>query len=252
MNNSAETTARVLIVDDDPALCEMLSDLLERSGLRADAVLDGAAMQRALAAQDYALLLIDLRLQREDGLVLARTLRETSDVPIIILTGQGDDTDRILGLELVADDYLTKPFNPRELVARVRAVLRRTRPAAAARPERPAGPAAPSKAITFGGYTLDLDARTLRGPDGAPCKLTPNEFALLETLAQNPNRVLSRDQLLERMRRHESDIFDRAIDVLVLRLRRKIEANPSAPRFIRTERGIGYVFSIPDDDPPRR
>lgn len=250
MNNDTETTQRVLIVDDDPLMCEMLCDLLESSGLRAESVLDGASMQRALAQQTYAMLLIDLRLKREDGLMLARSVRETSDVPIIILTGQGDDTDRILGLELVADDYLTKPFNPRELVARVRAVLRRTRPWTAPRSERAAGTAT-SKAIVFGGYALDLDARTLRGPDGAPCKLTPNEFSLLETLVQNPNRVLSRDQLLERMRRHETDIFDRAIDVLILRLRRKIEANPSAPRFIRTERGIGYVFSIPDDEPPR-
>ncbi|HSI27038.1 MAG TPA: response regulator, partial [Aeromicrobium sp.] len=146
MNNDTETRERVLIVDDDPLMCEMLCDLLESSGLRAESVLDGASMQRALAQQGYAMLLIDLRLKREDGLMLARSVRETSDVPIIILTGQGDDTDRILGLELVADDYLTKPFNPRELVARVRAVLRRTRPGTAPRAERAAGTAT-SKAI---------------------------------------------------------------------------------------------------------
>lgn len=246
MIKATETGARVLIVDDDPAMCETLVDLLESSGLFAASVEDGAAMGRAIAAAAYDLLLIDLRLRREDGLTLARSVRESSDVPIIILTGKGDDTDRILGLELVADDYLTKPFNPRELIARVRAVLRRTRPHALVG-ER-AGPAPTAKRFVFGGFVLDFDARVLYGLDGAPCKLTPSEFSLLETLVQNPNQVLSRDQLLERMRHYESDVFDRTIDVLILRLRRKIEPNPSAPRFIRTERGSGYIFSIAEED----
>ena len=245
MIKATETSARVLIVDDDPAMCETLVDLLESSGLFAASVEDGAAMSRAIAADAYDLLLIDLRLRREDGLTLARSVRETSDVPIIILTGKGDDTDRILGLELVADDYLTKPFNPRELIARVRAVLRRTRPPTLVADR--AGPAPTAKSFVFGSFVLDFDARVLYGPDGTPCKLTPNEFNLLETLVQNPNQVLSRDQLLERMRRYESDVFDRTIDVLILRLRRKIEQNPSAPRFIRTERGSGYIFSVPEE-----
>lgn len=237
---------RVLIVDDDPAMCEMLTDLLEASGLDAEAVLDGAAMSRALAARAPSLLLLDLRLKREDGLMLARSVRETSDVPIMILTGKGDDTDRILGLELVADDYLTKPFNPRELVARVRAVLRRAKRS----PQKPPPQAvsAEHRVFRFGGYTLDFDARVLLDAEGSPCRLTPNEFELLATMVRNANRVLTRDELLERMRRHDSDVFDRAIDVMVLRLRRKIEPNPSAPRFIRTERGSGYVFSVPEDD----
>ena len=242
----AESTARVLVFDDDPAMREMLGDLLESSGLLADSVSDGASMHAALEAQDYSLLLIDLRLKREDGLTLARAVRETSDVPIVILTGKGDETDRILGLELVADDYLTKPFNPRELIARIRAVLRRTRRAGTGA-ERPAAGGS-HKSYRFGGYTLDFDKRVLLGEGGEPCKLTPNELDLLITLVQNANRVLSRDELLEKMRRHDSDIFDRAIDVLVLRLRKKIERNPSAPRYIRTERGFGYLFNRPDDE----
>ena len=250
MTKALETHARVLIVDDDSSMCEMLSDLLESSGLEAASVGDGAAMKEALAAEPYSLLLIDLRLKREDGLTLARTVRETSDIPIIILTGKGDETDRILGLELVADDYLTKPFNPRELIARVRAVLRRTRHPA--HPLERSQTPSPRRMVRFGGFALDVDARVLRGPDGAPCKLTANEYSLLETLVQNANRVLTRDQLLERMQRQESDVFDRAIDVLILRLRRKIEINPSAPRFIRTERGFGYIFSVPDEEPLRQ
>jgi len=250
MRVAAEAVPRVLIVDDDPAMCEMLSDLLHASGLTAETVADGAAMNKALEKDEYSLLLIDLRLKREDGLTLARTVRESSDIPIVILSGKGDDTDRILGLELVADDYLTKPFNPRELIARLRAVLRRTR-RMGPKPEQPAA-SSTRKNFRFGGYTLDFGARLLLGPDGAPCKLTPNEYDLLVILVENANRVLTRDQLLEGMRRHESDVFDRAIDVLILRLRRKIEPNPSAPRFIRTERGMGYLFSVPEGNDPRR
>lgn len=235
------TPPQVLIVDDDPTMCETLVDLLEMNGLAPTAVRDGSAMQAALAAGDWDLLLLDLRLKREDGLTLARLVRETSELPIILMSGSGDDTDRILGLELVADDYLTKPFNPRELVARVRAVLRRTRSAPKQPARADAAPAGP--VIGFGGFALDLGARTLTGPDGLPCKLTPNEFSLLEALARHPNRVLSRDQLLEGMRRHDSEVFDRAIDVLIVRLRRKIEPNPASPRYIRTERGLGYLFS---------
>ncbi|RQP24583.1 response regulator [Piscinibacter terrae] len=252
--NGFETAPRVLIVDDDPAVCEMLSDLCDVNGLAATAVADGAAMHEALAAGPFELLLMDLRLKKEDGLALARTVRETSDIPIIIMTGKGDEIDRILGLELVADDYLHKPFNPREVMARVRAVLRRAH-LLSPRAEPPSAAAAstPARApIRFGGLTLDLDARQLLGPDGEPRRLTAYEFSLLEVFVQNVNRVLTRDQLLEGMRRHDTDVLDRAIDVLILRLRRKIEPNASAPQFIRTERGYGYVFSLPTDDPARR
>ena len=247
--NGFETPPRVLIVDDDPAVCEMLGDLFEVNGLAARAVADGPAMHQALATGQYELLLLDLRLKKEDGLTLARTVRESSDIPIVIMTGKGDEIDRILGLELVADDYLNKPFNPREVVARVRAVLRRTR-LLTPRAEPAAAAARPT--IRFAGMTLDLDARQLTGPDGEPRRLTANEFSLLEFFVQNVNRVLTRDQLLEGMQRHDTEVLDRAIDVLILRLRRKIEPNASAPQFIRTERGYGYVFSLPADETVRR
>jgi two-component system OmpR family response regulator len=238
---------RVLIVDDDVAMCEMLIDLFEMNGLAATAVHNGAAMHTELACCEWDLLLIDLRLKREDGLTLARAVRAVSEVPIIIMTGSGDDTDRILGLELVADDYLTKPFIPREMVAGVGAGLRRTRPSTP-RPQHAPAATPTGPVISLGGFVLDLGARTLRSPDGQPCKLTPSEFGLLEALARHPNRVLSRDQLLEAMRRQDSEVFDRAIDVLVVRLRRKIEPNPASPRYIRTERGQGYVFSVDETD----
>lgn len=245
MNPSEEVATRVLVVDDEPDVCEVLVDLLESNGLQADAVHDGAAMHQALAQRPYTLVLLDLRLKREDGLALARALRHSSDVPIIILTGKGDETDRILGLELVADDYMTKPFNPRELLARARALIRRSRllesRAAKFGPEAKT----PAGEVHFGDFMLDLEKRALMKSNGENCRLSPNEYQLLEALATQPNVVLSRDQLLERMQRQYSDVFDRAIDIIVLRLRRKIEKNPAQPEFIRTERGSGYLFCLP-------
>ena len=231
---------RILIVDDEQDMRDLLIDLIESGGFRAQAVADGTEMQRALAAGDHALLILDLRLRREDGLALARAVRQDSAIPIMILTGKGDETDRILGLELAADDYLMKPFNPRELLARVRALLRR------AGSEFLNSPSVPRTAghdlVRFGGWTLDLTERTLRDWHHQPCSLTPSEFALLETFARNPDRVQTRDQLLEHLRGQECDAFDRTIDVLILRLRRKIERNPCHPELIRTERGLGYQF----------
>lgn len=241
---TAEQPAHVLIVDDEADMREMLCDLIESAGLRATAVEDGAAMRAELESGDYSLLILDLRLRREDGLTLARGVRATSAIPIIILTGKGDETDRILGLELAADDYLMKPFNPRELLARVRALLRRAGgeflPSAAAPRSMPMG----HDVVRFGGWTLDFTERTLRDRRNESCGLTPSEFALLETFARNPDRVLTRDQLLEHLRGQECDAFDRTIDVLILRLRRKIERNPAHPEFIRTERGLGYLFRL--------
>ena len=237
---TAEQAAQVLIVDDEAEMREMLSDLIESAGLRATAVEDGTAMRAELDSGGYSLLILDLRLKREDGLTLARGIRATSAIPIMILTGKGDETDRILGLELAADDYLMKPFNPRELLARVRALLRR------AGSEFLNSPSVPRTAghdlVRFGGWTLDLTERMLRDWHHQPCSLTPSEFALLETFARNPDRVQTRDQLLEHLRGQECDAFDRTIDVLILRLRRKIERNPAHPEFIRTERGLGYLF----------
>ena len=227
---------RLLIVDDEAAMRELLCDLAESAGLRATAVENGAAMRAQLALGDYALILLDLRLKREDGLTLARAVREQSNIPIIILTGKGDETDRILGLELAADDYLMKPFNPRELIARIRALLRRTGGERATTGDAP-------ESIHFGGWRLDRAARTLRAADGQDCPLTASEYALLDAFCRNAGRVLTRDELLELLRGEHSEAFDRSIDVLILRLRRKIEKNPACPQFIRTERGAGYLFN---------
>ena len=245
---------QVLIVDDEADMRELLCDLIESNGLRAMAVEDGASMRAQLESGNFSLLILDLRLRREDGLTLARTVRETSAIPIMILTGKGDETDRILGLELAADDYLMKSFNPRELLARVRALLRRAGgefPAArnggshgTPTQGRNGGGAETSDHETarFGDWTLDLTDRVLRDQNNQPCPLTPSEYALLEAFYRNANRVLTRDQLLESLRGDHSDAFDRTIDVLILRLRRKIERNPCHPELIRTERGIGYQF----------
>jgi len=234
----------VLVVDDEPEMRDLLCNLIEAGGLRASAVNDGAAMERALGSEAYALLVLDLCLLHEDGLALARGVREVSAIPIMILSGKGDETDRILSLELVADDFLAKPFNPRELLARIRALLRRAGESARRGP-LPVTLAARSghEIARFGGWALDLTTRTLYDQSSAPCALTLGEYALLETLVRNANRVLSRDQLLEHMRGEHTEVFDRTVDVLILRLRRKIEPNPAQPGFIRTERGLGYQFN---------
>ena len=231
---------RLLIVDDEAAMRELLCELVESAGLRATAVADGAAMREQLALGDYALLLLDLRLKREDGLTLARAVRETSAIPIIILTGKGDETDRILGLELAADDYLMKPFNPRELVARIRALLRRSH----AEREVVVPDPRPQQAVRFGHWTLDRETRTLRDAADQHFPLTASEYTLLDAFCRNAGRVLTRDALLELLRGEHTESFDRTIDVLILRLRRKIEKNPACPQFIRTERGAGYLFSL--------
>jgi two-component system OmpR family response regulator len=236
---SITTVPNVLIVDDEADMRELLCDLIESNGLRATAVEDGTAMREQLARGGYSLLILDLRLRREDGLALARNVRESSAIPIMILTGKGDETDRILGLELAADDYLMKPFNPRELLARVRALLRR----AGGELTTQRAPRNDSDDVTrFGDWVLDFSTRTLRNADDRPCALTPSEFALLEAFVRNANKVLTRDRLLENLRGENADVFDRTIDVLILRLRRKIERNPCQPQFIRTERGAGYIF----------
>ena len=241
---SSTSISRILVVDDEQDVRDVLCDLIESSGLQATAVADGAAMNHELAANDYALLILDLRLRREDGLTLARAVRQTSNIPIMILTGKGDETDRIISLEVVADDFLMKPFNPRELLARVRALLRRSNdllshsPTAAVRANQ-----AKHDIARFGDWSLDFTARALCDRQLVPCALTPGEYSLLETLVRNANRVLTRDQLLEHMRGEHTEVFDRTIDVLILRLRRKIETNPGQPAFIRTERGSGYIFS---------
>jgi two-component system OmpR family response regulator len=197
-------------------------------------------MERILAEDIVDLVILDIKLENEDGLMLMRDLRTRSDVPIIVLTGsRRDEVDRVVGLELGADDYVTKPFSQRELLARIRAVLRRGEMARSA-PEDDK-----SEKFRFAGWQVNLRTRRLNSPEGTLVPLTKGEFNLLIAFLRSPQRVLSREHLLSASRLYEDEIFDRSIDVQILRLRRKLEANPSEPKFIRTERGLGYVFDVP-------
>jgi len=229
----------VLAVDDDPTIRSLIEDYLGQNDLRVTAVADGRSMGEILERDVVDLVVLDLRLQAEDGMSLARRLREESAIPIIMLTGRRDEADRVMGLELGADDYLTKPFSPRELLARIRAVLRRRR--AEVHQGRPEG----VRAYRFDGWELNLNTRRLTAPDGRVVVLSRGDFGLLVVLLGAPHRILSRDQLLDLSRLHNDDVYNRSIDVQILRLRRKIEADPAEPRYIRTERGVGYVFSVP-------
>jgi two-component system OmpR family response regulator len=238
--------ARVLVVDDDADLRASLNDMLSQAGFEVVEAADGQQMRAALAGGEPALVLLDLRLRGEDGLTLARGLRAQSAVPLIMISGQSDETDRVLGLELAADDFLVKPFSARELVARVRAVLRRTQqPPAPGAPATPVRPGERGEWLCFGPWRLNLKARELVGQDGKQCPLTQAEYRLLETFVRHPGRVWTRDQLLEHTRSLDTEVFDRAVDVLILRLRRKIEPNPKHPQYIVTERGQGYLFGVP-------
>lgn len=236
---------RVLVVDDDAEVREVVRHAFESQGFAVDEAADGRELAERLRCAQPDLILLDIRLPSSDGLTIAGKLRLTSDMPIIMLTGLGAEVDRIVGLELGADDYVVKPFNPRELVARARAVLRRVKGSTA---DAPSLSSLGHCCRRFAGYLLDLTARRLVGPDGNPVPLTNAEFLLLQAFVSAPRRVLSRDQLLDLTRSHGGDVFDRTIDVLVLRLRRKIEPNPHAPHLIRTERGAGYVFDTAVED----
>lgn len=238
--------SRILVVDDEPDMVASLEDLLRKGGFEADGAGNGQQMHEALARHAYSLILLDLRLKSEDGLTLARELRQRSAIPIIMVSGASDETDRVLLLELAADDFLVKPFSPREMLARVRAVLRRYAVETGAPPSNaPRPPKANRDQLRFGCWVLDLAERELIHEDGSPCALTQAEFRLLEAFVRQPQRVWTRDQLLEQTRSLETEVFDRTIDVLILRLRRKIEPNPKHPQYICTERGIGYVFAAP-------
>lgn len=231
-------TPHILVVDDDPQVRQLIADYLGAQDYRVSVAADGGEMTRLLAESAVDLIVLDLKLPGEDGLSLARKLRAESDIPIIMLTGQSDPIDRVVGLELGADDYLTKPFNPRELLARIKAVLRRFK-------ARESAPPADSKikAYRFAGWELNLAARRLIDPKGEAVTLTNAEFNLLMAFLQAPQRVLSRDQLLELSRVHSDEVFDRSIDSVILRLRRKLEANPREPQLIKTEWGAGYLFA---------
>jgi two-component system OmpR family response regulator len=232
---------QILIVDDDADLCATLIAVLEGAGFATHAVPDGPRMLQMLARGAFSLVLIDLKLQFEDGMEVARSLRQRSRIPIIMLTGHGDDTDRVLGLETAADDFVMKPFNNRELIARIRALLRRSGDVGMGRATR-TDPVSHER-YRFGNWLINLTARRLERADGSECELTQAEFALLEVMVLSPNRVISREQLLSRTHSSHSEALDRTIDVLILRLRRKIEANPAQPVLIKTERGLGYCFA---------
>ena len=222
-------------MDDDPDMRRMIVDFLLDNGLRATGIFEGQELERQLARDDLALVLLDLRLGAQSGLDLLREIRARSDLPVIIVTGERrDEVDRVIGLELGADDYITKPFSPRELLARIRAVLRRQ--TAHPRPRREA------MRHRFEGWMLDRRLRRLTAPSGSEVRITKGEFALLCAFLDAPGRVLSREHLLQATRMHE-DVFDRSIDVQVLRLRRKLDADRAAS-MIRTERGVGYVFDV--------
>lgn len=245
---SAPEDAHILVVDDDPSVRSMLEEYLADRGYRVTAAEDGKTMLARFAEEDIDLIVLDLNLPDNDGLGLARTLREGSSyVPIIMVTGQGDEVDRIIGLEMGADDYVAKPFSPRELLARIKAVLRRVRlPAELSARQAETSPdnGEDVARVSFAGWTLNLDSRQLQSPDLEDVSLTNGEFSLLAAFVSRPGRVLTRVQLLEMSRIHDDEVYDRSIDVQILRLRRKLEVNPKDPQIIRTERGAGYIFAV--------
>ena len=229
----------VLVVDDDASVRRLVDDYLLENDFRVSGAATGAELMSALGAQVIDLVLLDLRLQGEDGMQLLRQVRAHSQIPVIILTGRSEEADRVMGLELGADDYLTKPFSPRELLARIRTVLRRTH----AGQEVHGAPVC--RAYRIPGWELNLRTRKLTAADGSQVPLSNGEFNLLAALLSTANRVVSRDQLIEMSRRYDNEVYDRAVDVQILRLRRKLERNPAEPRIILTERGAGYRIAVP-------
>jgi two-component system phosphate regulon response regulator OmpR len=244
----------ILVVDDDRRIRTMLRKYLTDEGFRVSEAEDGTSMRATLAA-GVDLVLLDLMLPGEDGLSLARYVRSESDIPVIILTGKGDVIDRVVGLETGADDYIAKPFHLREVLARIRTVMRRSRPRATAPaahpppdgPAAPGGAAAVAEAMTetavFDGWRLDPLRRELRDQQGNLVRLTSGEFDLLSVFVRHPNRVLSRDRLMDLMKGRDWAAYDRTVDTQIVRLRRKIERDPAAPELIKTVRGAGYIFA---------
>ncbi|MBY0329190.1 MAG: response regulator [Acetobacteraceae bacterium] len=233
----------ILVVDDDREIRDLLSRFLERQGMRVTAARDAREARKLWPLGRYHLVVLDLMMPGESGLDFARWLRTQEDVPIVMLTAMTEETDRIVGLELGADDYVAKPFNPRELVARIRAVLRRASGEGGTGPAGAKEPAA--KAIRFSGWVLEPGRRRLLNPDGVEVPLTGGEYELLQVLVERPNRVLTRDMLMDLLRGRQAGPFDRAIDVAVSRLRRKLEDDGRNPTLIKTVRGGGYVLATP-------
>jgi DNA-binding response OmpR family regulator len=238
MPPAASILPHVLALDDDPAIRQLVAEYLTANEMRVTAVASGKELAAVMAAETVDVVVLDLRLHGEDGMQIARKLREESAIPILMLTGRVDEADRVMGLELGADDYLTKPFSPRELLARIRALLRRASAQATV-----ADAISKVRAYRFGSWELNIGLRKLRSPDGKAVELTNGEFSLLTAFLSSPQRVLTRDQLLDLSRLHNSEVYDRSIDVQILRLRRKIEVDPAHPQFIVTERGAGYIFA---------
>jgi two-component system OmpR family response regulator len=230
--------AHILVVDDDREIRTLLLDYIEKNGFRATAVADGNETRRALERSRVDLVVLDLMLPEESGLEICRALRQTSDIPIIMLTALGDEVDRVVGLEVGADDYVPKPFSPRELLGRIRAVLRRTSQARLAEPAK-------VRAYRFAGWTLDTTARSLRDARGATVALGGAEYRLLSMLLAHAPRLLTRAQLMEHMRGRDLDPFDRSIDVRVSRLRQALGDDARAPIIIKTVYGEGYVVGVP-------
>ncbi len=231
-----EVSPHILLIDDDREIRDLLARFLERHGLRVTSARDGREARRAWPSGNFHLVILDLMLPGESGLDLARWLRGVSDVPIVMLTAMGDETDRIIGLELGADDYLPKPFNPRELLARIRAVLRRTTERGARKQEVPA-------AYRFANWRLEPARRRLSSLDGVEVTLTGGEYDLLAALVERANQVLTRDMLLDLLRGRQAGPFDRAIDVAISRLRRKLEGEGQSAQLIKTVRSGGYVLA---------
>lgn len=232
---------KILIVDDDVRMRELLQRYLTDQGFAVNTVADGAEMDLAITQYEPDLLVLDLMLPGEDGLAICRRLRGVGkQIPIIMLTARGDEIDRIVGLEMGADDYLPKPFNPRELLARINAILRRQEQT------QPSAPQSGSSAMSFGEFVFDPSTRTLT-QNGEPVSITSGEFALLKVFIDHPRQPLSRERLMQLARGRELDVFDRSIDVQVSRLRRLVEKDPAHPRYLQTMWGFGYVF-VPDGE----
>lgn len=240
MSTALSHTDKILVVDDDARIRDLLRRYLSQEGFEVIVAEDSKALNRLMLRESADLIVLDLMMPGEDGLSICRRLRAANDrTPIIMLTAKGEDVDRIVGLEVGADDYLGKPFNPRELLARVHAVLRR-RPAI----EAPGAPSSEHELVQFGPFSFDLGARTLRKNDHE-LPLTTGEFAMLKALVRHPRQPLSREKLAQLARGREFEPFDRSLDVQVSRLRKLIETDPATPRFIQTVWGVGYVF-VPD------
>jgi two-component system phosphate regulon response regulator OmpR len=240
MTQAAARTDKILVVDDDARIRDLLRRYLTQEGFEVILAEDGKALNRLMLRETADLIVLDLMMPGEDGLSICRRLRAANDrTPIIMLTAKGEDVDRIVGLEVGADDYLGKPFNPRELLARISAVLRRRPPI-----EAPGAPSTENETVVFGPFTFDLGARTLRRND-EDLPLTTGEFAMLKALVRHPRQPLSREKLAQLARGREFEPFDRSLDVQVSRLRKLVELDASAPRYIQTVWGVGYVF-VPD------